>query len=418
MHEKTQTDASFEGLLEDFQTLKGAATLQNDEQYQKFDLWDKVPELSSAKKNIVSTRSFGHATNWNSPKNIISNHYLLTNSPDTNVLHDWFKNSPHSRVFLKLLQNSSEGDVVVTQSILGGYGYFACGGLSGIVSRTLTAPLDRLKVLLISNTQRQPLFSLHHSALLEASKTVWRKNGIRGFYVGNGLNILKVIPESSIRFGTYEAAKRFLNRNNKTQPISPGNAFLAGGIAGSVAQVCMYPLDTIKFRMQCVSFGLQNKRRLMMSVVKDLYKVGGLRAFYRGVLIGVLGIFPYSAADLGTFEGMKQMWIRISARRQHVDASDVELPSASVLCFGALSGSFGAILVFPLNVLRTRLQTQGTAGHRSTYKGFWDVAHKTIRNEGWSALYKGLFPNLLKVAPSVAISYLVYESSKSWLGLT
>ena len=80
---------------------------------------------------------------------------------------------------------------------------------------------------------------------------------------------------------------------------------------------------------------------------------------------------------------------------------------------GATSGAFGASVVYPLNVLRTRLQTQGTSMHPARYTGIWDVANKTVRNEGVRGLYKGLMPNLLKVAPALSITWMVYEKAKN-----
>jgi len=95
----------------------------------------------------------------------------------------------------------------------------------------------------------------------------------------------------------------------------------------------------------------------------------------------------------------------------------VEVPNWVVLGIGATSGSVGATMVYPINVLRTRLQAQGTAQHPQTYTGMWDVAVKTYSAEGFRGMFRGLTPNLLKVVPAVSISYLVYENSKKTMGL-
>ena len=88
-----------------------------------------------------------------------------------------------------------------------------------------------------------------------------------------------------------------------------------------------------------------------------------------------------------------------------------------VLSLGALSGTFGATVVYPINLLRTRLQAQGTYAHPYTYNGFSDVLSKTIAREGYPGLFKGLLPNLAKVAPAVSISYFMYENLKYFLRL-
>jgi solute carrier family 25 (mitochondrial phosphate transporter), member 23/24/25/41 len=74
-------------------------------------------------------------------------------------------------------------------------------------------------------------------------------------------------------------------------------------------------------------------------------------------------------------------------------------------------------MVYPLNLLRTRLQAQGTVLHQPTYSGILDVTRRTIQGEGFVGLFRGVTPNLLKVAPAVSISYIVYENAKALMGL-
>jgi solute carrier family 25 phosphate transporter 23/24/25/41 len=112
-------------------------------------------------------------------------------------------------------------------------GYFVAGGLAGIVSRTSTAPLDRLKVYLIAQTgvAQEAVSAAKSGAIMQAAKSSWRPlanatkelwaaGGIRSLYAGkfldrrdarppltpagNGLNVVKVMPESAIKFGSYE----------------------------------------------------------------------------------------------------------------------------------------------------------------------------------------------------------------------
>ena len=89
----------------------------------------------------------------------------------------------------------------------------------------------------------------------------------------------------------------------------------------------------------------------------------------------------------------------------------------ATLAFGALSGSIGAASVYPINLLRTRLQASGSPGHPQKYTGFRDVLQMTLRNEGVRGLYKGLLPSLLKVGPAVGVSWIVYEDCKRRLGV-
>ena len=142
-----------------------------------------------------------------------------------------------------------------------------------------------------------------------------------------------------------------------------------------------------------------------------------MRASYRGLTMGLIGMFPYSAIDLGTFEYLKGVITRRNAKLLGCHEEDALPGSFATGLIGACSGAFGASIVYPLNVLRTRLQAQGTVLHPPTYTGLVDVTVKTIKKEGFRGLFKGITPNLLKVVPSVSITYVVYENSKKALGL-
>ncbi|KAH6656811.1 mitochondrial carrier domain-containing protein [Truncatella angustata] len=315
-------------------------------------------------------------------------------------------------------------------------GYFVAGAVAGGISRTATAPLDRLKVYLLVNTKAtnyaavdaakngRPLAAVTNAArsFWGATTELYRNGGLKGFFAGNGLNVIKIMPETAMRFGAYEAAKNTLAQlegHGDTKHINPYSKFAAGGLAGMTAQFFVYPLDTLKFRLQS-EYVAEGKRGfpLLLQTAKKMRAEGGLKPWYRGVTMGLIGMFPYSALDMGTFEFFKTSWITYQAKKLGVHEEDVPHPSGVLTgIMGATSGAFGASVVYPLNVLRTRLQTQGTSMHPARYTGIWDVAQKTLRNEGPRGLYKGLLPNLLKVAPALSITWIVYEKAKDMLEL-
>ncbi|TAQ85558.1 hypothetical protein B7494_g6103 [Chlorociboria aeruginascens] len=313
-------------------------------------------------------------------------------------------------------------------------GYFAAGGIAGVISRTATAPLDRIKVYLIANIgdTTAPLNSVKQGdavqavkhvgrPLLNATKELWKAGGIRSLFAGNGLNVLKVMPESAIRFGSFEATKRALAQlegHGDSQRLNPYSNFAAGGVGGMIAQLSVYPIDTLKFRMQCetVEGGLRGNA-LIIATAQKMWVHGGVRSYYRGLTMGLIGMFPYSAIDLGTFEFLKTALTRRNAKLLGCHEDDALPGSFATGCIGACSGAFGASIVYPLNLLRTRLQAQGTILHPPTYTGFWDVAQRTVKNEGVKGLFKGITPNLLKVVPSVSITYVAYEKAKQAMHL-
>ncbi|KAI5286851.1 hypothetical protein KEM54_006454 [Ascosphaera aggregata] len=301
-------------------------------------------------------------------------------------------------------------------------GYFIAGGIAGAVSRTATAPLDRLKVYLIAQTGAQKAEPLGASRMrgvvgravqpfVAALRELMKAGGWKSLFAGNGLNVVKVMPESAIKFGAYEAAKRTLARvegHDDPKKLQAGSQFLAGGLGGMVAH-----------RMQCetVEGGLRGNR-LILATLKNMWNTGGFHSFYRGLPLGLVGVFPYAAIDFFTFETLKRTMITAQSKKFHIKEQDVILSNFTTGAIGALSGALGASVVYPMNVLRTRLQAQGTVLHRMTYTGIGDVARKTYSAEGMAGFFKGLTPNLMKVIPAVSISYVVYENSKRLLKLT
>jgi solute carrier family 25 (mitochondrial phosphate transporter), member 23/24/25/41 len=226
-------------------------------------------------------------------------------------------------------------------------------------------------------------------------------------FAGNGLNIVKIMPESAIKFGTYEATKRVCSKfegHSNPKHNSSISKFISGGISGMASQFFVYPLDTLKFRMQCetVQGGLHGNR-LILATAHKMWRETGIRAFYRGLPMGLVGMFPYAAIDLGTFEYLKRALAIRNARIRGCHEDDAAPGSFTTALIGGFSGALGASMVYPLNLLRTRLQSQGTVLHPRTYTGIMDVLQQTIRGEGVRGLFKGLAPNLLKVVPAVSI---------------
>ncbi|KAI0254397.1 mitochondrial carrier [Lactifluus subvellereus] len=295
--------------------------------------------------------------------------------------------------------------------------FLAAGGVAGAVSRTSTAPFDRLKIFLITRPPDLGGTSLHPGASVRGAKAIvsatvriYAEGGIAAFWVGNGLSVVKIFPESAIKFLTYEASKRlfaqYVDNVEDVREISGTSRFLSGGIGGITSQLSIYPIETLKTQMMSSTEGTN---RTLASAAKRVWALGGLRAYYRGLGVGLVGVFPYSAIDMSTFEALKLGYLRSTGKD--------EPGMLALLAFGSISGSVGATMVYPLNLVRTRLQASGSSGHPERYSGIGDVIRKTYTRDGWRGFYRGLVPTLAKVVPSVSISYMVYEQSKRKLGV-
>ncbi|KAE8123763.1 hypothetical protein FH972_018695 [Carpinus fangiana] len=280
--------------------------------------------------------------------------------------------------------------------------YFIAGGIAGAASRTATAPLDRLKVVLQVQTTR--------ACIVPAIKKIWKEDGFLGFFRGNGLNVVKVAPESAIKFYAYEMLKSIIGDGTGVDKgdIGASGRLFAGGMAGAIAQFAIYPLDLVKTRLQtCACEG--GKVPKLGKLTKDIWVQEGPRAFYKGLVPSVLGIIPYAGIDLAAYETLKEM------SKTHILHDGEPGPLVQLGC-GTISGALGATCVYPLQVIRTRMQAQ-RYNDGAAYKGMSDVFLRTLQREGYRGFYKGLFPNLLKVVPAASITYLVYETMKKSLDL-
>ncbi|KAI0081721.1 mitochondrial carrier [Panus rudis PR-1116 ss-1] len=289
--------------------------------------------------------------------------------------------------------------------------YLLAGGVAGAVSRTCTAPFDRLKIFLITRppdmggTPLGPASPVRgFQAIANAVARIYAEGGVLGFWTGNGLSVAKILPESAIKFMSYETSKRmfaqYVDHVDDPREISGVSRFLSGGIGGIASQLSIYPIETLKTQMMSST----GERRSLSGAAKRIWGLGGFKAFYRGLGIGLIGVFPYSAIDMSTFEALKLAYLRSTGK----DEPGV----LALLAFGSISGSVGATSVYPLNMVRTRLQASGSPGHPQRYTGVLDVAQQTYARDGWRGFYRGLFPTLAKVVPAVSISYVVYESTK------
>ncbi|XP_048234523.1 calcium-dependent mitochondrial ATP-magnesium/phosphate carrier protein 2 [Ricinus communis] len=283
------------------------------------------------------------------------------------------------------------------------YRYLIAGGVAGATSRTATAPLDRLKVILQVQTAR--------ARMIPAIKNIWKEGGVLAFFRGNALNVLKVAPESALRFYTYEMLKEVIvkakGEGNKADVGTTGRLF-AGGFAGAVAQTAIYPMDLVKTRLQtytCKNGKVPN----LGAMSRDIWVQEGPRAFYRGLVPSLLGIIPYAGIDLAAYETFKDM------SKKYILRDSEPGPLVQLGC-GTLSGALGATCVYPLQVVRTRMQAHRT-NTGTAYEGMSDVFRRTFQHEGIRGLYKGIFPNMLKVVPSASITYMVYEAMKKRLDL-
>jgi solute carrier family 25 phosphate transporter 23/24/25/41 len=263
------------------------------------------------------------------------------------------------------------------------------GGVAGAISRTLTAPLDRLKIILQA--------SQTETHLVKSFVKIYREEGLWAYFKGNGTNVAKIIPETAMKFMLFDYIKKLTGTEGKKPTL--GGQLISGALAGLASQTLIYPFEITKTRLALAS---KEVYRGINHCMATIIKHEGYKALYKGWTASAVGVAPYSAIDLTLFHFLKESYIQ----KVGTDPS-----SLVILSVGGISGIIAQTCTYPFALTRTRLQAQGMPGREKLYNGLWDCLVKTRKKEGFSGLFKGILPNMLKSVPAISSSYVIYEKT-------
>lgn len=210
-----------------------------------------------------------------------------------------------------------------------------------------------------------------------------------------------------------------------------GNA-LAGAIGGVISNSVVYPLDTVKTKIQAntgdqkesesdslpspqikrpnAPIRLPAYRMSAFEVFVQVLKTQGIGGFYRGFLASMLNTFSMQFAYFYWYMVVRKTY----ATKFHPKwiGSGVSTPPSfnivTELSLGALAGAIAQVFTIPISVVATRQQLDNS---KTGGKSLTTTALEIIRDDGPTGLWKGLKPSLvLTVNP--AITYGTFERLK------
>ncbi|XP_058722310.1 mitochondrial carrier protein CoAc2 [Vicia villosa] len=285
------------------------------------------------------------------------------------------------------------------------------GGLAGGFAKTAVAPLERLKILF--QTRRA---EFHSTGLSGSVARIAKTEGLLGFYRGNGASVARIIPYAALHYMSYEEYRRLIVQFFPNVWKGPTLDLMAGSLSGGTAVIFTYPLDLIRTKLayQVVSPtklnvpGIVNNDQVYRGIrdcLSKTYKDGGVRGLYRGVAPTLFGIFPYAGLKFYFYEEMKR----------HVPEDYKKGIMAKLTC-GSVAGLLGQTFTYPLEVVRRQMQVQKhAASDEAELKGTMRSMVLIAQKQGWRTLFSGLSINYIKVVPSAAIGFTVYDTMKLWL---
>uniref|UniRef100_A0A0E0MUB6 Uncharacterized protein n=1 Tax=Oryza rufipogon TaxID=4529 RepID=A0A0E0MUB6_ORYRU len=249
---------------------------------------------------------------------------------------------------------------------------FAAGAAAGAVAKTITAPLDRVKLLMQT-----------HSVRVVGEST---KKGI-GF-----LEVIRIVPYSAVQLFSYEVYKKFFRR--KDGELTVFGRLAAGACAGMTSTLVTYPLDVLRLRL-----AVQSGHSTMSQVAMNMLRDEGLASFYGGLGPSLIGIAPYIAVNFCVFDLMKK-----SVPEKYKSRPETSLATA------LLSATFATLMCYPLDTVRRQMQMKG-----SPYNTVLDAIPGIVERDGLIGLYRGFVPNALKNLPNSRRSYVfIFLVVKVW----
>ena len=287
---------------------------------------------------------------------------------------------------------------------------FIHGWVKGAVAKTVSAPLETVKLLMQYDDddelgEREPL-----DGALDCARRVYGRDGVRGFFRGNGPNVLRYVPTQGFNFLTKGLVKRGMTTLYKATPDFPGKKFahgvLAGGVAGALSLSVVYPLDFLRTQfVLCKNVDGTPRYETLADVLDDLVAApADLPTLYAGFAVSVAGIVPFRAIYFTVNDALKK---RLPCRHDGWKGTAAKFVAAQGAALAAAYASY------PLDTVRRRLQADARRppGERR-YKGSLDCLTKIYRVEGVGALFKGAGYNALRTV-TAALSLVVYgEATK------
>ncbi|EME42103.1 hypothetical protein DOTSEDRAFT_63982 [Dothistroma septosporum NZE10] len=183
-------------------------------------------------------------------------------------------------------------------------GQVSCAGFFSAIPMTLiTAPFERVKIILQIQGQKElkPGEKPRYSGGMDVVRQLYKEGGIRSVYRGSFMTLARDGPGSAAYFATYEVIKRRLTpkdpETGKPGQLSLTAIMTAGGAAGVAMWTAVFPVDTVKSRLQSAE-GNQS----ISACIKELYGRGGVKAFFPGVGPAMARAVPANAA---TFLGVE-----------------------------------------------------------------------------------------------------------------
>ena len=282
---------------------------------------------------------------------------------------------------------------------------FLLGGLSGIIAKTVAAPLERVKLLLQTQDSNKQLEGKRYNGFIDCGRRIFLEEGLAAYWRGNSANIIRYFPTSAFNF----AFKDMFNRQfNGYDPHKERFKFItgsivAGGLAGTCCTLIIYPLDLGRTRMG-VDVGKTGERQFsnLGNCLKSIYSKSGVRGLYSGLMISIPSIFLYRGLFFGFFDIGKGLI-------NDYDQKSIFLKFLFAQCVTTSSET----LSYPTDTIRRRMMmNSGLSSSEKIYSGTMHCIQSIYQKEGLHGFFKGNMSNMIRGLSSSLVLVLYDEIKK------
>lgn len=271
------------------------------------------------------------------------------------------------------------------------YEDFMIGGISAGLSKTVAAPIERVKLLVQNQDEmiKQGRLDKRYDGVLDCFKRVIASEGPAALWRGNMSNVIRYFPTQALNFAFNDTFKRMFNFKKEKDGYFVwfcGN-MASGGLAGASSLCFVYSLDYARTRLandtkSAKKGGGERQFNGLVDVYVKTFKSDGIVGLYRGFVISCVGIVVYRGFYFGLYDSLKPLM---------PGGGDKFLVNFALgWCVTIVAG----LLSYPLDTIRRRMMM--TSGAAEKYKSSIDCGMKILKNDGFGALMKGAGANILR----------------------
>jgi len=288
------------------------------------------------------------------------------------------------------------------------------GGSIGAISKTIMAPVERVKLLMQTQDSNPAVISgkvARYKGIGDCFTRVRAEQGIMAFWRGNWVNCLRYAPQqgSALAFNDF-LNNAFPNYNSNTDFWKSFAVKLtSGGLAGAIANTICYPFDFARTRLASDLTAGKGQFKGITDCILTTLRNQGLTGLYTGWTVTVMGAFVYRAGQLGCFKQIQDL---------NPYASDKGTLGA-ISSFIAVTTARTVVMPFnyPFDTVRRRMMLESEKPvDKRIYKGSMDCFFQVLKKEGTKGMYKGMVPELFRgVGGSLVI--VAYDRIKVIFGI-